>query len=135
MRSKSEKKWMLWGLVLMVTGVLLGAFGAHALKPNLSTEAFQSYQSAVLYQVLHALALLILSGKTDLFQQKNLPYHLLILGTLLFSGSIYLLTLCKILTCSLSFVWILTPLGGTLLLLAWSLFIVRLWRPKSDTNA
>ena len=104
---------------LGLLGVALGAFGAHALKPTLS--AFQTadlWQTAVLYQLLHALALLTLAA-TD--RASRLLTVLWLVGLLCFSGSLYLLAVTE----WKAYLWPFTPLGGLLLMGGWLLLVVR----------
>ena len=83
--------------VLGIIAVILGAFGAHALKSKLSVEAMQSFETAVRYQFLHVLLLLFVNSFKEFnLKQKNTISLFLIGGIILFSGSIYmyLLTWC-----------------------------------------
>ncbi len=106
----------LFGAALALLGVMLGAFGAHLLKPRLlANGTWDGWQTAVQYQFVHALALLALS--------RNLgrgPAVCWLLGVFLFSGSLY------ILTTNPSQIWAgpITPLGGLLFVAGWIWFIV-----------
>ena len=86
-----KKRALIWGAFLGLTAILLGAFGAHALKSILETKQLISFETAVRYQMYHALLLLILGfqNKYDLGKEINF----IILGTILFSVSIYILCL------------------------------------------
>ncbi|MCQ3001892.1 DUF423 domain-containing protein [Pseudomonas syringae] len=107
------------------TGVALGAFAAHALKNRLSPEYLAIFHTGVLYQLIHALAIL---GVAVLAAQ--LPGRLMTwagfsfaLGIVLFSGSLYLLTLTGI-----SKLGIITPFGGLAFLVGWALLGLTAWR-------
>ncbi|WP_095101032.1 DUF423 domain-containing protein [Pseudomonas sp. Irchel 3A5] len=107
------------------TGVALGAFAAHALKSRLSPEYLAIFHTGVLYQLIHALAIL---GVAVLAAQ--LPGRLMTwagfsfaLGIVLFSGSLYLLTLTGI-----SKLGIITPFGGLAFLVGWALLGLTAWR-------
>ncbi len=105
--------------LLGVLAVILGAFGAHALKTKLSLEALQSFETAVRYQFLHVLLLLFVNTYKEFNNsQKNRISWFLIIGVLLFSGSIYMIYLLGVPAKS---IWFITPLGGILLVLGWSL--------------
>ncbi len=105
--------------VLGITAVILGAFGAHALKTKLSPEAMQSFETAVRYQFLHVLLLLFVNTFNEFSsKQKNSISWFLIAGILLFSGSIYVIYLLDVPAKS---IWFITPLGGILLIVGWSL--------------
>ncbi|MEE5083410.1 DUF423 domain-containing protein [Pseudomonas alliivorans] len=107
------------------TGVALGAFAAHGLKGRLTAEYLTIFQTGVLYQLVHALALL---GVAVLAAQ--LPGRLVTwagvsfaIGILLFSGSLYALTLTGI-----SKLGIITPFGGLAFLFGWATFGLAAWR-------
>ncbi|WP_122460831.1 DUF423 domain-containing protein [Pseudomonas viridiflava] len=107
------------------TGVALGAFAAHGLKGCLTAEYLTIFQTGVLYQLVHALALL---GVAVLAAQ--LPGRLVTwagisfaIGILLFSGSLYALTLTGI-----SKLGIITPFGGLAFLFGWATLGLAAWR-------
>ncbi|MFT7899489.1 DUF423 domain-containing protein [Tenacibaculum ascidiaceicola] len=105
--------------VLGVIAVILGAFGAHALKTRLTSEALESFETAVRYQFFHVLLLLFVNMFTGFTnKEKNRISYFLIAGILLFSGSIYLIYLANV---SAKAIWFITPLGGILLIVGWSL--------------
>ena len=105
-----------------LTAVILGAFGAHALKLVLSKEMLDIYHTGVEYQFYHALALLI----TALLYQQNPQPKLkraglfFSIGILLFSGSLYLLSLKEFLAfLPLKIFGPVTPIGGIFFILGW----------------
>jgi uncharacterized membrane protein YgdD (TMEM256/DUF423 family) len=107
------------------TGVGLGAFAAHGLKSRLTAEYLAIFHTGVLYQLIHALALL---GVAVLAAQ--LPGRLITwagfsfaLGIVLFSGSLYVLTLT-----GFSKLGIITPFGGLAFLVGWALLGLAAWR-------
>ena len=109
--------------VLGIIAVILGAFGAHALKSKLSPAAMQSFETAVRYQFLHVLLLLFVNTFKEFnLKQKNSISFLLIGGIILFSGSIYMIHLVGVPAKS---IWFVTPLGGLLLIIGWSLMAFR----------
>ena len=101
----------------MFLGVVLGAFGAHALQQTLTPKQLSSYQTGVLYQQLHSLALImvgmiaLLTSATAWLSRAALLFGV---GILVFSGSIYLMTLG-----APRALGIVTPVGGVCLMLAW----------------
>ena len=98
--------------VLGFLGVLLGAFGAHGLRPALeATGMMPVWQTAVLYHLVHAVALLAVTGQTAV---SRLTFWSFFLGVAVFSGSLYLLALTRI-----SLLGAITPLGGFGMLLGW----------------
>lgn len=107
--------------LLGAIGVITGAFGAHALKARLAAESLNSYKTGVLYLLLHALALLMIS----LYLSKHtsdvlkLSYNLILAGVVLFSGSIFLLSTQSLTGVSMSFLGPITPIGGLLMIIGW----------------
>ncbi|MBT3741042.1 MAG: DUF423 domain-containing protein [Polaribacter sp.] len=102
---------------LGLSAVILGAFGAHALKEILTAEQLLSFETAVRYQMYHAIVLLfvnIFEGFST--KQKNVISILFIMGVLFFSGSIYLIQLTSITAKS---IWFVTPLGGFFFIIGW----------------
>lgn len=102
-------------------GVVLGAFAAHVLEKQLTSDELSSFQTGVRYQIYHALALLILPVLP--LNKTSLPARFFVGGTVLFSGSIYLLTLDRLMGVDLSFLGWVTPIGGLALITAWLLLI------------
>lgn len=120
------KNYLITGALFMLTGVVLGAFGAHSLKEVISEEKLVSFETGVRYQMIHGIALLILVGLTNAlegFQISKSPLFLMTLGVLLFSGSIYLLALQEVFGIELTFLWPITPLGGLMIIVSWGLVL------------
>ncbi len=103
--------------LLGVFAVILGAFGAHALKAKLSPEAMNGFETAVRYQLFHVIVLLIVNLNSILLdKQKRILTLFFVTGILCFSGSIYAIYLMNI---PAKTIWFITPLGGLLLILGW----------------
>lgn len=115
-----------------LTAIILGAFGAHALKKYLSFEQLASFETGVKYQMYHALFLLFL-GFTTLISEKakNTIFQLVIFGVIFFSGSIYLLTTKALSGVDFKFIGIITPIGGALLIVAWGVLFWNIWKTKT----
>lgn len=100
----------------MAVGILLGAFGAHALKGTLSEAAQSVFDVGVRYQLIHGLALLAVG--VFLNERSHPRIHLagklFLAGIVLFSGSLYLLTLLRIPQLGM-----ITPLGGLAFIAGW----------------
>ena len=121
-----RKDILIKGGILGMIAVLGGAFGAHALKEILTPEHLTSFQTGVRYQMIHAVVLLFLFLLTLKFDNKHFitAAHLIFWGVILFSGSIYILTLKNIIGLeALKFVGPITPIGGLLIISGWA-FIV-----------
>ncbi|MBE7629921.1 DUF423 domain-containing protein [Tenacibaculum piscium] len=110
--------------------VIFGAFGAHALKKILSEEQLKSFETGVKYQMYHALVLLFIgnyfsTSNSILNSTANtLMSFAFIIGTFLFSFSIYGLVLSDAKGKKMSFLGPITPLGGLLLVIGWILLLV-----------
>lgn len=105
--------------------VVLGAFGAHALKKVLDSDKLASFEVGVRYQMIHAVVLLFI-GMYFSFETKleNIMGWSFIVGVSLFSFSIYLLSISSLINVKLSFLGPITPLGGLFLIIAWALLCV-----------
>ncbi|QCX54304.1 DUF423 domain-containing protein [Elizabethkingia sp. JS20170427COW] len=112
--------------------VILGAFGAHAFKSILSVERLQSFETGVRYQMYAALYLLVVGFflKFDTGIEKSVAW-MMILGTLLFSGSIYLLSFQEVWGANLKFLGPITPLGGLFMILSWAMLLITVLKIKN----
>ena len=108
------------GIVFGTLDVLLGVFGAHGLEKLVDADAIQTYETGVRYQMYHALLLLILANTNFLSEKKKrIIYYLITLGIIIFSFSIFLLATNDLTSFDFKKIGLLTPLGGTLLILGW----------------
>jgi len=116
------------GGVLGLFGVALGAFGAHALKARLAPELLAVFDTGVRYQLIHALALLAVAWAHTRWPGRVLAAAgwLFVAGTLLFSGSLYVLSLTGVRA------WgAVTPFGGVAFLAGWLCLAWAPWRMRS----
>jgi len=114
------RKFALLGTIFAAISIALGAFGAHALKKVLSEAQLNSFEVGVRYQMYHALFLLLIANFTFLTgKEKVVIMYLVIIGVLLFSGSIFLLATSTITKLKTSFIGPLTPIGGLFLIASW----------------
>lgn len=128
-----NNKTVITGAVIIVIAIVLGAFGAHALKEKLDANQLNSFETGVRYQMYHGFALMILGLNATKFTfDLKWVGSFLLLGTILFSGSIYGLSLQSIFEMKLSFLGPVTPIGGMSMIIGWSVFIVQLMRQKND---
>ena len=126
-----ERKLISVAALMGMIAIILGAFGAHALKKQLSVEQLGSFETGVKYQMYHALFLLFLGLNTFLNEKvKKTVFQLVVFGVFFFSGSIYLLTTKPITGVDFKFIGIVTPIGGVLLIMAWSVLFWNVWRAK-----
>ncbi|HLW40969.1 MAG TPA: DUF423 domain-containing protein [Flavobacterium sp.] len=128
-----SKKIIGTAAILGFISIILGAFGAHALKEVLTEEQLVSFETGVRYQMYHALFLLLV-GITDFIseKQKKIIFTLTLTGVLLFSGSIYLLATQNISGINFKFLGPVTPIGGLLLILSWGLLTFYAFGQKTD---
>jgi uncharacterized membrane protein YgdD (TMEM256/DUF423 family) len=129
-----HKKIALTGVVLAFLSVLLGAFAAHGLKEIALPDTLQSFTTGVRYQMYHALALLFVSTLGDSDIKIKRAYYFFLVGVLLFSGSIYVLTAAKVLEISLGPFALLTPIGGLCLLIGWALLFIKLLKMSQSKS-
>lgn len=123
----SSRKILILGSLSAAIAVILGAFGAHGLKPLLAEQQLLSYETGVRYQLIHSLALLIIAllakqYSIRLFHKAGL---LMFIGMIVFSVSIYLLSLKDL----LNMPWLrvlgpITPIGGLLMIISWIMVMV-----------
>jgi uncharacterized membrane protein YgdD (TMEM256/DUF423 family) len=122
-----KKSFILWGGVLGLLAVILGAFGAHGLESQISPQQLDSFETGVRYQFYHALALLWVGMAYQMLPRKGFitAGWLFLAGVVLFSGSIYLLA-CRDLLGISSWTWLgpITPIGGTFFIIGWILLII-----------
>ena len=112
--------WVRVGALFMAVGVLLGAFGAHGLKAFLEPDQMDVFKTGVFYQIVNALGLLVI-GVLGLQNPRARTFPsgaFLSAGILLFSGSLYLITLK-----GMSWMGAVTPIGGICLVAGW-IFLV-----------
>ena len=124
--NSSNRSIALAAGLLGFLGVALGAFGAHALKAALLINGqLDSWKTAVLYQLIHAVALLALASWRDANARPNTAVAVCwTVGVVLFSGSLYWLALGG----PINLLWPFTPLGGVALLVGWGILIFTVWK-------
>jgi uncharacterized membrane protein YgdD (TMEM256/DUF423 family) len=127
-----KRRIVLTGAFIGMLAIVLGAFGAHLLKKYLSVDQLNTFEVGVRYQMYHALFLLFLSTQKDL-AEKTLKtiYNLVVAGVLLFSGSIYLLATKDYTLFESKIIVFATPVGGFLLIIAWTLLFFTILKRKS----
>lgn len=116
------------GALLAGIGVAAGAFGAHGLSDVLTPDRMRVYETAVRYQLIHALGLLIagIIALTAPAAQVMVAGYLFIAGTLLFSGSLYLLVLTDT-----PWLGAVTPFGGVAWIVGWAFLALGAWKGLS----
>ena len=119
------------GAVYGLLSIILGAFGAHALKKVISVEKLISFETGVRYQMYAALFLLIVGYilKFETPSEKWISI-LMIVGTFIFSVTIYLLAFSEVAAIPTKIIGPLTPLGGLLMIISWAMLIFYLVKNK-----
>lgn len=115
---------LIFGSIFGVTAIILGAFGAHLLKKKLTIDQLQSFETGVKYQMYHAIVLLILGSQLqEVNTHNNYISYVFIIGTFLFSFSIYGLILSSINGKKIKALGPITPIGGLFLVCGWLLLL------------
>jgi uncharacterized membrane protein YgdD (TMEM256/DUF423 family) len=116
------KVFIILGAINAFLAVALGAFGAHGLEGKLEPKYLETWKTGVTYQMFHATGILIIGvllGKLPANALLSWSGWLMVIGVILFSGSLYVLSVTKI-----SILGAVTPFGGLAFLVAWILLIV-----------
>ena len=115
------------GALVLMIAVGTGAFGAHALRQITSPAMLSVWQTAVLYQLIHGLGLLAIAVLLPRFSSRLLPAAawLMLIGVLLFSGSLYVLVLSGV-----HWLGAVTPIGGTAFIVSWLLVALAALRSR-----
>ncbi|MDC3166158.1 DUF423 domain-containing protein [Candidatus Marinimicrobia bacterium] len=118
------KSLLIIGSIFAAFSVLLGAFGAHGLKNRLSVEDLVIFETAARYQMYHAIGILLMGVASFSLNEKivSAPAYFLILGVIIFSGSLFLLVFTN-----LRWFGAITPLGGLCLIVGWLLFAYNIY--------
>lgn len=131
-----KRSLLIHASVLGALGVSIGALGAHGLKPHLSANAIDSFETGVRYQLYHALFLLLLSVVAN--EQSRFFSRLkwvVTIGVVCFSGSIYLLVTDGLMGVSLPKLFgLVTPIGGVLLIISWIGLLIWAIKQKSKVK-
>ena len=125
-----NKRLLITGSVLGFLGVVIGAFGAHGLEKFLDADALATFETGVKYQMYHALLMLLVASFALSEKTKKTLHILILVGVILFSGSIYGLATNVLTNFDFTTIGMITPIGGTLLIIAWGLLIVKFFQLK-----
>lgn len=123
-QASTSELFIVFGCVSAALGVAAGAFGAHGLKGILTPELLAVYETAVRYQMYHALGLLATGWLDARFHSRfvALAGWCFVAGTVLFSGSLYVLTLA-----GMRWLGAVTPFGGLAFIIGWLLLALGIW--------
>ena len=117
------KTGLILGTLFSLFTVILGAFGAHALKEQLTEYDQSIYDKAVFYQMFHAMGIFVVTFIGDYYSSINISVIIwaFVLGIVLFSGSLYFLAVTKI-----KWLGMVTPIGGTFFIIGWGMLFFKL---------
>jgi uncharacterized membrane protein YgdD (TMEM256/DUF423 family) len=110
------------GSLFALLSIIFGAFGAHALKEHLSAYSSSIYEKAVLYQMFHALGILLVTILGNQIESINFAssIYCFVLGIILFSGSLYILAITD-----MKWLGVITPIGGIFFIIGWFLVLLK----------
>ncbi len=119
-----NKRIVAFACFSIMASIGLGAFGAHGLRQASTDEnLLRGFQTGVDYHLYHSLAFLLLGlWGTSLIDRSlgKTAFRLLVIGLIIFSGSLYLLTAFKLMGWTYAWIGPITPIGGTLLIMGWA---------------
>jgi uncharacterized membrane protein YgdD (TMEM256/DUF423 family) len=119
-----HKGFLKIGVFLGALSVMLGAFAAHTIKSRVSPDGLAIFETGVRYQMYHVFAILITAILYKEFPTKSMIWagKLFLIGIVLFSGSLYLLTYVKAIAAD-NFLWLgaITPFGGVAFIAGWGM--------------
>ncbi|MFK4304541.1 uncharacterized membrane protein YgdD (TMEM256/DUF423 family) [Paenibacillus sp. RC254] len=125
-----QRRWIIVGSIMMLLAVAIGAFGAHIVKTRIDADALAVYETGVKYHMIHAVGLLIIAlaaGQWGASTRLKWAARLLFTGIILFSGSLYVLSLTGI-----RVLGAITPLGGVCFIAGWLLVALAAWSLKKE---
>lgn len=126
-----NRSLLIAGGIFGVIAIILGAFAAHGLKPLLSIESMQTFETGVKYQMYHALFLLFLGGIPVASERvKKVCFYLTVFGVLFFSGSIFFLATNSLTSFDFKVIALITPVGGLLMISAWIVLLISFFKLK-----
>jgi len=122
------RPFVILGAVIALCAVAAGAFGAHGLRGRAAPELLAAFETGARYQMFHALALFAIGWWVDRVPSRlvNVAGWLMVAGTVVFSGSLYAMTLT-----GARWLGAVTPAGGVLLLLGWACFALAALRTRT----
>jgi len=127
-----NKRLLITGSILGFLGIIIGAFGAHGLEKFLDNENLATFETGVKYQMYHALLMLLVANFALSKKTKKRLHILILFGVILFSGSIYGLATNVLTGFDFATIGFVTPIGGTLLIMAWGFLIFKFFQIKTE---
>lgn len=131
-----HKRFLIIASLCAMIAVILGAFGAHGLKKLVEPDSVSTFDTGVRYQFYHSFAIFIIAILYERFAGKllNIAGYLFLTGIILFSGSLYILTILKATnSVGLTGIGILTPIGGLFFIAGWLFLLFAILKKSSST--
>ena len=126
-----DRKIITTAAFLGMTAIILGAFGAHALKRVLNLEQLNTFETGVKYQMYHALFLLFVGLSQSIAEStKKVIFYFIITGVIFFSVSIYFLATNNLTAFDFRKIGFIMPIGGLLLIVGWILLFIDFYKKK-----
>ena len=130
-----HKKFLVIGILCAGFAVIFGAFGAHGLKKMVDAESIEVFKTGVQYQFYHAIALIVASILFSKIHTKQITWagNFFLAGILFFSGSLYIITLCKATVTTVpKFIFPITPMGGACFIAGWFFLLLAVMKKKAE---
>lgn len=128
-----NKKLLITGSVLGIISIVLGAFASHGLENLVTKDAIETFQVGVRYQMYHALLLLFVGNSSKISSKsKYWIFILILIGVILFSGSIYGLSTNELTGFDFKSIGFITPIGGILLICSWLIMLLGFLKFKDE---
>jgi len=128
-----NKKLLITGSVLGIISIVLGAFASHGLEKLVTKDAIETFQVGVRYQMYHALLLLFVGNSSKISSKsKYWIFILILIGVILFSGSIYGLSTNELTGFNFKSIGFITPIGGILLICSWLIMLLGFLKLKDE---
>ena len=126
------KKIILLAVLFLTIAVILGAMGAHSLKTQIAPDKLESFKTGVTYQFYHGFALILIAILMEVFKKPGLKIAaiLFVIGILLFSGSIYILSTSEISGINPKLFGPVTPIGGLFFIGGWIVTFIQCLKLK-----
>jgi len=128
-----NKTLLITGSVLGIISIVLGAFASHGLENLVTKDAIETFQVGVRYQMYHALLLLFVGNSSKISSKsKYWIFILILIGVILFSGSIYGLSTNELTGFDFKSIGFITPIGGLLLICSWLIMLLGFLKLKDE---
>jgi uncharacterized membrane protein YgdD (TMEM256/DUF423 family) len=133
-----QKKLLTHGSIICALAVAFGAFASHGLKNKITAENLSIFETGIKYQFYHGIAILSLYGMQRRLHEQTIKivFYLLLIGIIVFSGSLLLLSTRELtMGETLKPLGLITPLGGLSLITAWGYLAFKGYKPSKSSRS